>query len=309
MRINRLFREIAVAWKTLVNLRDGLDEQKISEAVSPIWEIKRFGVLENIQIAELKVFSQFGEDGIIQYLVEKTAIRAHEKSFVEFGVEDYVESSTRLLLMKDNWRGLVMDGSQPNVQRIHDWRSFWRFDLTAKTAFITTENIAQLISDAGFAKDLGLLSIDIDGNDYWVWEKLTIDPVIVIVEYNSVFGPARAVAVPYDPNFHRTSVHFSNLYWGSSLKALVQLAEKKGYALVGSNSAGNNAFFVRKDRLGGMKALSAEEAHVVSRFRESRDREGKQTYLTGRARAELIADMPVIDLETGRRVTVGDAVL
>jgi len=292
-----------------VNLREALDEQKINVAHSAVWAIKRLGPLDNIQAAELKVFSQFGEDGIIQYLVEKAAILPQEKSFVEFGVEDYGESNTRFLLMKDNWRGLVIDGSKANVRHIQEWRSFWRFDLTAKAEFISADNIAGLISEAGFAQNLGLLSIDIDGNDYWVWEKLTIDPVIVIVEYNSVFGPARAVTVPYDPKFQRTQAHFSNLYWGCSLKALSHLADKKGYALVGSNSAGNNAFFVRKDRLNGMKAVKAEDAHVVSRFRESRDREGRQTHMGGRARAELIAEMPLLDVETGARVTVADAAL
>lgn len=309
MKIDVLFRKIATAAKTIINLRDELDEQKLSAAYPFIWEIRRAGLLQNIQDAELKVFSQFGEDGIIQYLVEKTAIKPHEQSFVEFGVEDYMESSTRLLLMKDNWRGFIMDGSTRNIARIHQWRPFWRFDLTASAALVTAENVADLIAGAGFTKNLGLLSIDIDGNDYWVWEKLAIDPVIVIAEYNSVFGATRAVTVPYDSKFQRTSAHFSNLYWGCSLKALDHLAEKKGYALVGSNKAGNNAFFVRKDRLNGMTAIKAEDAYVVSRLRESRDRKGNLTYLAGRARAESIAEMPLIDVETGARITVADAAL
>jgi hypothetical protein len=120
-----------------------------------------------------------------------------------------------------------------------------------------------------------------------------------------VFGPDHAVSVPYDPAFVRSKAHHSHLYWGCSLKAWEQLARKKGYALVGSNSAGNNAFFVRRDKLNGLRELAAEEAWVESQFRESRDRSGRLTYLNGKARLDEIRAMTVVDVELGVTKTIG----
>ena len=123
-----------------------------------------------------------------------------------------------------------------------------------------------------------------------------IDPVIVIVEYNSVFGKDAAVTVPYDPKFERHKQHYSGLYWGASLGAFVHLAEKKGYGFAGSNSAGNNAFFVRKDRLGNIKALTAQEGYVESKFRDSRNKDGVLDFASGTDRYEKIRGLKVFDV-------------
>ena len=130
--------------------------------------------LKNLQDAEFKVFSQFGEDGILQYLIRETAILDNEQIFIEFGVQDYVESNTRFLLMNDHWKGLIIDGSKQNMDRVRAKDIYWRYNLTAVSAWIDRDNINQIIGDAGFRGDIGILSIDIDGNDYWVWEKLDI---------------------------------------------------------------------------------------------------------------------------------------
>jgi hypothetical protein len=114
--------------------------------------------------------------------------------------------------------------------------------------------------------------------------------------------------VPYDPKFNRTTSHHSNLYCGCSLKALELLGRRKGYALVGSNSAGNNAFFVRADRLNGQPQLTSEEAYVESRFRESRNRDGRLTYLSGAARLREISEMPVLDLERNALRRIDDLI-
>ena len=169
-------------------------------------------------------------------------------------------------------------------------------------------NINSLIGKNGFAnKDIGLLSIDIDGNDYWVWEKISvIEPVIVIVEFNSFFGPLHAVTVPYDPKFLRSKAHSSCLYFGASLRALELLGKHKGYALVGCNSAGNHAFFVLRDHLNGIPELSAKDAYVESQFREFRDEFGNPTFTSGYARLELIVKMPVYDVERNIILNIGD---
>lgn len=280
-------------------------ETKILLAKLLIESITAKGTLTDIRDAEFKVYSQFGEDGIIQYLIRRAKIAPEERIFVEFGVERYDEANTRFLLVNNDWRGLIMDGSKSNIAAIRASSLYWRHDLTAKHAFIDSANINRLIADSGIRGPVGILSIDLDGNDYWIWESIEdVDPVIVIVEYNSVFGPERAVTIPYDPVFVRNRAHHSNLYWGCSLKALENLGAKKGYALVGSNSAGNNAFFVKSSRLNGQPAMSAREAHVESRFRESRDVQGQLTYLSGSARWAAIAGMPVVDVETGETVSV-----
>lgn len=165
-----------------------------------------------IASAEFQVFSQFGDDGIIQFLVQRVPVE--NEVFVEFGVEDYHESNTRFLLVHDNWRGLVMDGGTSHVEFLRGTELAWRHYVDAKTAWVDRANINGLIEGAGIAGDIGLLSVDIDGNDYWVVEAIdAVSPRILVLEYNSVFGPEAAVTVPYDPRFVRGEKHWSWLYW------------------------------------------------------------------------------------------------
>ncbi|MGV3561021.1 hypothetical protein [Larkinella arboricola] len=253
--------------------------------------------VHSLQDAEYKVFSQYGDDGIIQYLIKKAVIRS--QSFVEFGVETYVEANTRFLLINNNWKGLVMDGSQQNIDYIQSDPFFWQYHLIAKQTFITAENINSLLTESGFSGPLGLLSIDIDGNDYWVWKAIqAADPDIVVAEYNSLFGAERAITVPYKPDFVRSKAHYSHLYFGTSLAALCDLATEKGYSFVGCNSTGLNAYFVKTSQLGTLKPLTAAEGYVYSKFREARDPNGKLTYATGNDRVEVIRGLPVFNTRT-----------
>lgn len=282
-----------------------IDELKVLVAHGYIQKMKKFMPYENIHDAEFQVFSQFGDDGIIQYLIH--ALNINETSFVEFGVENYTEANTRFLLVHDNWRGLIIDGSSENIETVKQDDISWRHDLTAVCSFVAKDNINSIIGDAGFSGEIGLLSIDIDGNDYWIWECINIcNPIIVIAEYNSLFGSKHAITIPYEPNFNRTNAHYSNQYWGCSLRALTILAEKKGYAFIGSNSNGCNAYFIRKDRLGFMHPVTVEEGYVESRFRDSRDKNGRLTFISGAARLGLIEDMPVIDITNGEVCKIKD---
>ena len=260
---------------------------------------------DDLRDAEFRVYSQFGEDGIIQYLIGKVPIE--QDIFVEFGVADFSESNTRFLLCNDNWRGLILDGGTAHIEFVRSNDLGWRHTIDARSVFITRDNINETISAAGISGDIGLLSVDIDGNDYWVLEAIdVVSPRILIVEYNSTFGPDAAVTVPYDPGFDRTRAHHSNLYFGASLSAICLAAERKNMAFVGSNSTGHNAFFVRRDLLGDLKALTPREGWVDARFRESRDAEGNLTYVGPRAeRIALIADLPLVDVATGTLTTVG----
>jgi len=259
----------------------------------------------DLQAAEFKVWSQWGEDGIIEHLVRKVPIA--RPIFVEFGVESYTEANTRFLLCNRAWSGLVMDGSPESVAAIRGSELYWRYNLKAEAAFITRENINALISGQGVIGDIGLLSVDIDGNDFWVWEELScVSPRIVVAEYNAVFGPRAVVSVPYDPAFYRSSAHSSNLYWGCSMAALELLGAKKGYSLVGGNRNGNNAFFVRNDVLGRIPVVKGSDAYRPSSFRESRAPDGLLTYLNARAALEEISAMPLVDVSTGATLKVRD---
>ena len=268
-------------------------------------QVRSLSKIRNLADVEFSVFSQWGEDGIIEWLIEKLTADLPE-TFIEFGVENYREANTRFLLCHRNWRGLVIDGSQSNIETIRADNISWRHDLTAKCAFITAENIDQLIVEAGFEGEIGLLSVDIDGNDYWVWKAITaVRPHIVVVEYNANFGDLIPLTIPYDPSFVRTSAHRSNLYWGASIRALCDLAREKGYTFTGTNNAGSNAFFVRDDRAITIMPLIADVAPWPSRARESRDDSGRLTLVRGESRGTVISDCLTVDVSNGRTDRLG----
>lgn len=219
--------------------------------------------IKELSEVEFQVFSQFGDDGIIQWLINYLDIP--NKTFVEFGVEKYTESNTRFLLFNNKWRGLVIDGEQLNINYIKNDVVSYFFNLESITSFITKDNINQLIKSRNFDKDLGLLSIDIDGNDYWVWQSLeNITPVIVISEYNAEFG-LNPWTIPYKEDFVWDKVN-NMYYWGASLTSLCDLADQKGYSFIGCNSQGNNAYFIRNDKMNGLEKISPEYGFIKAKF-------------------------------------------
>ena len=251
-----------------------------------------------------QVFSQRGEDGVLQYIISK--IEIPNKIFVEFGVENYTESNTRLLLF-NNWQGMVIDGSAKNIRFIKQDFIYWKYDITAYHSFITKENINSLISNYTSCEDVGVLSVDIDGNDYWVWEAITvIKPRVVICEYNSALGNLHAVTVPYTADFVKSTAHYSNLYYGASLAALCFLAENKGYDFIGTTSAGVNAFFVLKELSAPFIKYNAQSGFAASANRDSKNKNGSLSFLPHEKRLEIIKDMPVIDVFTNRSHTIKD---
>ncbi len=289
----------------LGDLPSRIEKNMLLSAQAHVSWIRQQANVRSLKEIEFSAFSQWGEDGIIQYLIHRVLIE--NRTFVEFGVENYTESNTRFLLLNDNWHGLVLDASQSHIDFIRRDPIYWKFDLTASCQFVTRENINEVLLGCGLGGDIGLLSIDIDGNDYWVWDEIDcIEPRIVICEYNSLFGPKHAITVPYRADFVRTRAHYSNLYYGASLAALCRLATKKGYGFVGTNSAGSNAFFVRNDLLQNVTTTSAVEGFVQSKVRESRSEQGRLTFLRGDERLRLIEDLPVIDLERDTEVPLRD---
>lgn len=268
-------------------------------------ELNRNKSSKNIQDYEFKVFSQNGEDGIIQFLIQNTEIK--NKIFVEFGVETYKEANTKFLLLNNGWSGLIIDGDKDAMEKIASSDLHWKYDLKSIGNFITKDNINEIIKSAGIEGEIGLLSVDIDGNDYWVFENIDcINPQILIMEYNSMFGDTHKISVPYDENFVRSQKHYSNLYYGASIAALCDIANKKGYDLVGSNSFGNNLFFIRHDCNKLKIKLTPKEAYVKSKFRESRDENGKLTFLSHKEGLELIKNEPVANIEDKKTYSIGE---
>lgn len=261
--------------------------------------------IKKLDEVEFQVFSQRGEDGIIQYLINKIDIP--NKIFVEFGVETYTESNTRFLLINNNWSGLVIDGNKENINFIKKDFIYWKYDITAIESFITRDNINELISEYTKVEDIGLLSVDIDGNDYWVWKQIEcIKPRIVICEYNSAFGSQKKVTIPYKENFVRSKEHFSELYFGASLAAFCELADLKGYDFIGTTKAGVNAYFVRKDLSSNFQKFSSDEGFNESDNRDSRDEKGNLTFLRHHKRLDIIKNKLVFDLNTKEEISIKD---
>lgn len=305
--MKKIIKFIILKTKSFFGIDEKFDEsQKLSlgKINSKINALKTINKIEDV---EFKIFSQFGDDGIIQYLIEKLELDYQYHNFIEFGVEDYEEANTKFLLLNNNWSGLILDASKENIEKIKKKNFFWKFDLEAIHCFITKENINSIISKSQIdKKKIGLLSIDIDGNDYWIWEEINaIDPLIVVVEYNSTFGFDKKISVPYKKDFNRTSEHYSNLYWGASLEALKYLSKQKGYKFFTTNSAGNNAYFV-KENLFNKIDIKLKKNFFHSKFRESRNKDGKKNFINFNDRTKHIGHMEVVDVEINKLFKISD---
>jgi hypothetical protein len=209
-----------------------------------------------------KVFSQNDEDGIIHEIFAR--IGCETKTFVEFGVETGLENNTLKLLL-EGWSGVWLEGSKKYVDQIH--RKFadviGNGRLRVKHAFIDRDNLNSLIGEF-YTGDIDLLSIDIDGNDLYLLDVLSVvTPRVIIIEYNGKFPPPMSIAQAYNPD-HRWRGTDS----GASLAALTKVAERKGYVLVGCNITGVNAFFVRQDLVGDKfcAPFTAENHYQPARY-------------------------------------------
>lgn len=268
-------------------------------------QVRRKEKIDTLADVEFQVFSQFGEDGIIEWLVSKLGLE--NDTFVEFGVENYAESNTRFLLLNRNWKGLVMDGSQQHMDHLRSTATYWRNDLQAHQAFVTAENIDGLLAQNGFRGPLGLLSVDIDGNDYWVLKALEgVSPDLLIVECNPIFGDKHAVTVAYDPQFERFRAHHSGLLFGASIMAIRELAESRGYVFLGTCRNGLNAFFVKDRHFPKVADRIARRIAWPAIHRDSRDEHGNLSFVRGKSRFDLIADCEVFCCRSNRMVRLGD---
>jgi hypothetical protein len=262
--------------------------------------------------ADVSVFSQWGEDGILDYLCDFLGLG--RPSVVEFGAADFQECNSRFLAEYRNANVLAVDGRPDLESSVLGLNVGWRTTVEPVRAWITPDNANDLLTRARRSfGGVDIVSLDIDGNDFWVAQTLDLTGVsVVVVEYQPLFGGVLPVSVPRDDAFDRTKKHYSWLYYGASLRAFVDLFAAQGFVLVGTNRPVNNAFFVRADQLEGFPLeLPDPESdlaeYVDCRIRESRDREGNLDHLSGSARIDVMADMPLVNTLSDEHLTVRDA--
>ena len=232
---------------------------------------------------EIRLSSQNGEDGLLLHIL--SAVGVGDRRIVELGIEDGRECLARMLILHFGWSGLLLDCEAANVA---DARRFFHVNsavapdrLRIVECFVTAENIDGVLADNGITGEIDLLAIDIDGNDYWVWKAIeAVRPRVVVIEYNASLGPDEALITVYDPQFDRKTKHSSGWYHGASLAALADLGRRRGYALVGSDSSGINAFFVRRELLGdALTEVTPRQAWRPHRTRTERATPGQQLAL------------------------------
>jgi hypothetical protein len=251
-----------------------------------------------------KVFSQNGEDGFIDYLL--FSLNITKPKFVEIGIGTYKECNTRFLFERIAPEGLVIDYIEDLEKKIKKNIRFWKGDLTVINQLVDPDNIITILEKNNFHTETDLFSLDIDGIDYWILDKLPENfSKICVIEYNSVFGDELEITVPNKKNFTRKEYHFSHLCYGVSLKALIKKMSEKGFIFVGSNELNNNAFFVQKKYQNNLNIDLPDTSYLKkftnSNIRESRDRNGNLNYLRKEERLKAIENCEVIDLSSPKK--------
>lgn len=244
---------------------------------------------EELNDYEYSVFSQNGEDGIIRYLL--SLLGAGSSRFLEFGFSASEGCCMRLALLA-GYQGLFIDGNRQTIRNFrHRAKSLRMRGVKAICRFLTVSSIEKTIAEGGMKGEIDVLSIDVDGNDYWLWEALgCVSPRIVVIEYNASLGPSRSLSVPYDPTFDRHEKHPSGFYHGASLTALEKLGKRKGYRLVGCDANGVNAFFLRDDlSVPGVGTVCADLAWKPNAYRGQ--------HLSVERQYALIEALPFVDIE------------
>lgn len=206
--------------------------------------------------ASADLFTYHGEDGIIQNLLQH--LGGVPGYFVDIGSGDCIKSNCSTLAVHEGWKGVFFDADKSNLaigRRFYKTISLQK-GLQFSQAFVSPQNVNGLLAQAGAPPEIGLLSIDIDGNDYWIWEALQARAQIVVIEAKVEFGE-KEIVVPYSPqNLRAVDIAYN----GASVEALRRLGERKGYTLVAANRYGYNLFFIRREAVKPpLRALSSAE--------------------------------------------------
>ena len=266
----------------------------------------KYDEVEDLIETEVKIFSQNGEDGIIDYLVHK--LKVDKKNFVEIGVGNYRESNTRFLYNRYHPKGLIIDYIDDMKKKVTKHVNFWKGDLRICNQKIDADNILDILNK-NCDYEIDFFSIDIDSIDYWIIKKLKNNiSKIFVAEYNPVFGAELEVTVPNISGFERGKYHYSYLCYGMSLKALINLMDQKGYYFIGTNLQKINAFFILKEFkkevfFKNIKIKSLDN-YTNSNIRDSRDINNNLNFLSGNNKFKEIEDCEVINLKNNKNELV-----
>ena len=259
----------------------------------------KYKKIKNINDLDFKVYSQNGEDGIIDYLLHSLEI--YKPKFVEIGVGDYTECNSRFFFERTSPKGLIIDCIKDFKLKVKKNTKLWKGDLKIIEKFINSENIIETLRKYDFLDEIDFFSLDVDGVDYWILKKLPKNfSKICVIEFNSNFGANEEITVPNIKNFNRTKYHYSNLCYGASLKAIIKLMEKKNFIFLGTNIDRVNAFFISRKYIKkiNLKIPQKKDLNIFtkSNIRESRDKKKNLNYLSGRDKIKVIGNCKIIDL-------------
>tara|TARA_A100001015_G_scaffold231373_1_gene261946 strand:+ start:1549 stop:2472 length:924 start_codon:yes stop_codon:yes gene_type:complete len=280
------------------------EKNLISQAVLKIKSLRQnYKFVKNLRKAEFKIFSQNGEDGILDFLI--SSINIESIKFVEIGVGDYIECNTRLITKLYPFNGLVCDPNQNLLNNIESYKNEFRGNLKTYNDYVSDENIKKILEENDFIQNLNLFSLDIDGNDYYILNELPPGlSDIFVAEYNQNFGPDLEITIPKIKNFNRFKYHYSGLCYGVSLKSLIKLMKDKKYKFIGCNTHCCNAFFLKEDLIKKNQILIEPNNNLETYFNDyicdARSVSGELISLKIKDRLQIIKDCNVINLSNNK---------
>jgi hypothetical protein len=220
----------------------------------------------NIRDAGFRVYSQSEEDGIILYVLSMIGFKT--KRVVEICCGSGDECMATNLILNHGFDGFLFDGSQDNIRRAETFfkskRDCLLYPPVLTAAWITTENVNDLLRRSGCSGEVDLFSLDIDGNDYWVWDAINvINPRLFVVETHNVIPSDKSLTIEYQPHFnYLDQVGAAQMHRSASLLAMVKLCKKRGYRMIGAHRHGFIVFFLRDNE--GQKffpEVSVQQVH------------------------------------------------
>ena len=261
--------------------------------------------VKKLSDVDYKIFSQNGEDGILDYLIHQ--LNLEKPKFIEIGVGDYTEANTRFIFERCSPKGTIVDCIENLEDKVKKNLKLWKGELKIINKIVNSKNIIEIMQESNCSSDLDIFSLDIDGIDYWIIDKLPKNfSKIVVLEYNSTFGNEIEVTIPNIENFDRTKYHYSNLCYGMSFQAAIKLMEKKNFHYIGTNLFNNNIFFISKkfskEKYFKNLVIGKSEYNGDAFFRESRDKDGNLNYLSGKKKLREISECKVVDLGNNNEI-------
>jgi hypothetical protein len=215
---------------------------------------------ESLTNAEAGVFSQNGEDGVIQELLRRIGVRT--PYFVEFGAGRGEQANCVLLADHYGWNGLFIEA---DAEQYAELKLKYQSQIRVQTmrARVTADNIETLLREADVPREFDLLSIDTDGNDFWIWQAIrSFNPRVIVIEYNGNLDLDEQLVMPQDDGHQWDGTD----YFGASLGAYRTLAAEKGYKLVHTERTGTNAFFVPDCEMSALADLAAASPSPANYF-------------------------------------------